>query len=194
MKKFQAFLKNSFSFLRISHNEKSMGPIIFQGIVDRVTFHNESNGWSVLKVSSFKDPGKLVTVLIHQEKVFPGATMEFHGDWVFHAKFGEQFKATNAIEKKPATTAAIEKYLGSGLIRGVGPPTAKKIVKFFKDETLSVFEHNIHKLLIIPGIASKKLKMITESWEEHKCIRDVMIFLQSHGLSTLYAVKIFKSY
>jgi len=171
-----------------------MGPIIFQGIVDRVTFHNESNGWSILKVSSFKDPGKLVTVLIHQEKVFPGATMEFHGDWVFHAKFGEQFRATNAIEKKPATTAAIEKYLGSGLIRGVGPPTAKKIVKFFKDETLTVFEHDIQKLLKIPGIASKKLKMITESWEEHKCIRDVMIFLQSHGLSTLYAVKIFKTY
>jgi exodeoxyribonuclease V alpha subunit len=194
MKKTLSCLINLFSFLRIFHNEKNMGPIIFQGIVDRVTFHNESNGWSVLKVSSFKDPGKLITVLIHQEKVFPGATMEFHGDWVFHAKFGEQFKATNAIEKKPATTAAIEKYLGSGLIKGVGPPTAKKIVKFFKDETLSIFENDIQKLLMIPGIASKKLKMITESWEEHKSIRDVMIFLQSHGLSTLYAVKIFKTY
>jgi exodeoxyribonuclease V alpha subunit len=164
------------------------------GIVDRITFHNEQSGWSVLKVLSFRDPGKIVTVLIHQEKVFAGATMEFRGHWTHHTKFGDQFKAIQAIEKKPATTAALEKYLGSGLIRGVGPPTAKRIVKYFKEETLTIFEENINELLNVPGIARKKLEMIKASWHEHRSIRDVMMFLQGHGLSTLYAVKIYRTY
>src|ERR1700730_2237544 len=80
------------------------------GIVERVTFHNEQNGWSVLKVTSFRDPARLTTVLIHQVKVFAGATMEFWGVYGHHAKFGEQFKAVRAVEKKPATAAALEKY------------------------------------------------------------------------------------
>lgn len=169
-------------------------PEKFVGIVDRITFHNEQNGWSVLKVQSFRDPGKIVTVLIHQEKVFAGSTMEFRGYWTHHNKFGDQFKAIQAIERKPATTASLEKYLGSGLIRGVGPPTAKRIVKYFNEETLRVFEENIDELLKVPGIARKKLETIKSSWNEHRAIRDVMIFLQGHGLSTLYAVKIYKTY
>ena len=94
------------------------------GIVERVTFHNEQTGWSVLKVTSFRDPARMTTVLIHQVKVFAGATMEFWGAWGHHPTHGEQFKAVRAVEKKPATAAALEKYLGSGLIRGVGPATA----------------------------------------------------------------------
>ena len=94
------------------------------GIVERITFHNPENGWTVLKVSPFREPGRLVTVLIHQVKVFAGATMEFQGAYSHHPKHGEQFKAVAAIEKKPATAAALEKYLGSGLIKGVGPAIA----------------------------------------------------------------------
>jgi exodeoxyribonuclease V alpha subunit len=164
------------------------------GIVERVTFHNEQNGWSILKLKSFRDPNKLTTVVIHQIKVFAGASMEFYGQWTHHPKHGEQFKATNAIETKPATAAALEKYLGSGLIKGVGPVTAKQIVKHFKAETLNVFENDIDLLLTIPGIAHKKLSDIKISWVEHKAIRDVMIFLQEYGISTLFAVKIFKFY
>ncbi len=164
------------------------------GIVERVTYHNEENGWSVLKVSSFKDPSKLSAVLIHQAKVFAGATMEFWGAWGHHPKHGEQFKAVKAIEKKPATSAALEKYLGSGLIKGVGPAIAKRIVSHFKDQTLDVFESKIDELMDVPGIAEKKLEQIKSSWEEHKAIRDVMIFLQGHGISTLFATKIFKEY
>lgn len=164
------------------------------GIVERVTFHNEQNGWTILKIKPFRGPNKLTTVVIHQIKVFAGASMEFTGMWTHHPKHGEQFKATSAIETKPATAAALEKYLGSGLIKGVGPVTAKMIVKHFKAETLNIFENNIDQLLTIPGIAHKKLSDIKISWIEHKAIRDVMIFLQEYGISTLFSVKIYKFY
>lgn len=164
------------------------------GIVERVTFHNEQNGWSVLKVTSFRDPARMTTVLIHQAKVFAGATMEFWGAWGHHPKHGEQFKAVRAVEKKPATAAALEKYLGSGLIRGVGPATAKRIVGYFNEKTLDVFENKIEDLMNVPGIAEKKLEQIKVSWEEHRAIRDVMIFLQGYGISTLFATKIYKTY
>jgi len=111
------------------------------GIVERVTFHNIENGWSVLKVSPFNEPNKLVTVLIHQAKVFAGSSMEFWGVWNHHPKHGEQFKSEKVIEKKPASSAALEKYLGSGLIKGVGPMTAGKIVKFFREQTLEIFKN-----------------------------------------------------
>ena len=173
-------------------NESRLERVV--GIVERVTFHNEQNGWSVLKVTSFKDPARLTTVLIHQAKVFAGATMEFWGEWGHHPKHGEQFKALKAIEKKPASAAALEKYLGSGLIRGVGPATAKRIVGHFKDKTLDIFESKINELMLVPGIAEKKLEQIKTSWEEHKSIRDVMIFLQGNGISTLFATKIYKTY
>ncbi len=164
------------------------------GIVERVTFHNEQNGWSVLKVTSFRDPARLTTVLIHQAQVFAGATMEFWGAWGHHPKHGEQFKAVRAIEKKPASAAALEKYLGSGLIRGVGPATARRIVSHFNEKTLEVFESHIEELMKVPGIAEKKLEQIKISWQEHRAIRDVMIFLQGYGISTLFATKIYKTY
>ena len=167
---------------------------LLSGIVERVTFHNPENGWSVLRVSPFNEPHKLATVVLHQAKIFAGSSMEFWGTWTNHPKHGEQFKAVKAIEKKPATSAALEKYLGSGLIKGVGPKTATKIVKFFKEQTLQVFEEQIDDLMKVPGIAEKKLLDIKNSWQEHKSIRDVMIFLQGHGISTLFAVKIYKMY
>jgi exodeoxyribonuclease V alpha subunit len=164
------------------------------GIVERITFHNTENGWSVLKVSPFNSPQTLVTVLIHQAEVFAGSSMEFLGVWNRHPKHGEQFKAQQAIEKKPASAAAMEKYLGSGLIKNVGPKTAAKIVRFFKEDTLRVFEEAADDLLKVPGIAQKKLTDIKNSWQEHKAIRDVMLFLQSYGISTLFAVKIYREY
>ncbi len=165
-----------------------------RGIVDRVTYHNPDNGWSVLRVTPFDNPHQQDTVIVHQTKVFAGATMEFQGSWIVHSKFGRQFKATKAFEKKPATTAALEKYLGSGLIRGVGPKTAKKIVKHFAEQTLEIFETQIGKLTEVPGIAQRKLETISSAWTEHRAIRKVMMFLQTHGISTLFAVRIYKEY
>ena len=164
------------------------------GIVNRVTYHNQSTGWSVLRVQPFNSSHQQETVTVHQTKVFAGATMEFIGAWTINSQYGRQFKATDAIEKKPATTAAIEKYLGSGMIKGVGPKTARRIVKYFQNDTLDIFENNIERLTEVPGIASKKLLMIEDAWIEHRAIRTVMMFLQCHGISTLFAVKIYKEY
>jgi exodeoxyribonuclease V alpha subunit len=165
-----------------------------RGIVDRVTYHNPESGWSVLRVLPFGSHRQQETVVVHQTRVFAGATMEFRGAWTTHPKFGRQFKATQAIEKKPATAAALEKYLGSGLIKGVGPKTARKIVGHFGEKTLQVFEERIDELTAVPGIAGRKLAMISEAWQEHKAVREVMMFLQAHGISTLFAVRIYKQY
>jgi exodeoxyribonuclease V alpha subunit len=127
------------------------------GIVSRVTYHNQSTGWSVLRVQAFNSSNQQETVTVHQTKVFAGATIEFQGAWTIDQKFGRQFKASSAVEKKPATTASIEKYLGSGLIKGVGPKTASKIVRYFKDKTLDIFDKDITRLIEVPGIAKKKL-------------------------------------
>ncbi|MCI5157875.1 MAG: recombinase RecD, partial [Candidatus Electrothrix sp. AUS1_2] len=108
--------------------------------------------------------------------------------------FGRQFKAEQATELKPASAGALEKYLGSGLIKGVGPKTAHKIVHHFGKDTLEVFEERIERLTEVPGIAEKKLTSISAAWQEHRAIRDVMLFLQSHGISTLFAVRIYKQY
>ena len=115
------------------------------GIVSKVTYHNQATGWSVLRVHPLNAPQQQDTVTVHQTKVFAGATMEFIGAWTIDSKYGRQFKAHQAIEKKPATTASIEKYLGSGLIKGVGPKTAKKIVTYFKQDTLNIFEFDINQ-------------------------------------------------
>lgn len=165
-----------------------------QGIVERVTYHDEASGWSVLKVSPFRGYGELITVTVHQTRVFAGSTMEFTGNWTHHPRFGRQFKARFATERKPASASALEKYLGSGLIKGVGPKTAQRIVRHFGAQTLTVFEKDIKRLTEVPGIAEKKLTMIQAAWLEHRAIRDVMIFLQSHGISTLFAVRIYKQY
>lgn len=164
------------------------------GIVQRVTYHNAESGWSVLKISPFNRPQELITVTVHQTKVFAGATIDFYGEWIQHSRYGTQFKAHRAIEKRPASITALEKYLGSGLIFGVGPKTAKKIVNTFKKDTLDIFENNIEKLTKVRGIAKTKLNQIKKAWTEHREIRNVMMFLQSYGISTLFAVKIFKKY
>ena len=164
------------------------------GIVQRVTYHNSENGWSVLRVSPLDKPYELKTVTVHQANVFAGATMEFEGEWVQHPKYGEQFKSSRTTERKPASASALEKYLGSGLIYGVGPKIARRIVKHFGKDTLEVFENNMERLKEVSGIAQTKLEQIEASWTEHREIRNVMLFLQEYGVSTLFAVKIFKTY
>lgn len=164
------------------------------GIVKRITFHSPETGWTVLKVAPFDRPGDEIPVTVYQSKVFAGATMAFYGNWSHHPKFGEQFKAIKVEELKPATANALEKYLGSGLIKGVGPTFAKRIVKHFGKDTLEVFDTDINRLMEVPGIARKKLKTIVSAWEEHRDIKDVMLFLQSYNISTLFAVKIYKTY
>jgi exodeoxyribonuclease V alpha subunit len=180
---------SNYSQLNSNNSEEKLS-----GIVKRVTFHSPQTGWSVLKITPFNNSFEEVAVTIYQSKVFAGASVDFYGSWVNNPKYGMQFKADKIVEKKPASVNALEKYLGSGLIKGVGPKTAKAIVKHFKNQTLEIFDKNIQKLTQVPGIAKQKLEMIQKGWLEHTEIKEVMMFLQSYGISTLFAVKIFKIY
>ncbi len=163
------------------------------GIVERITFENEENGFSVIKIKSrgFQD---LVTVVGNMASVNVGAVVKLQGDWKYDSKFGKQFNVHAYAETIPATVAGIEKYLGSGLIKGIGPVNAKRIVNKFKEDTIRIIEETPDKLIQVGGIGSKRVEMIKKAWQEQKEIKNVMLFLQSHGVSTSYAVKIYKTY
>jgi len=164
-----------------------------QGVVERLTYHSEESGYSVAR---FKAPRtrELITIVGSFSSIQAGQTLQLNGFWRDHPKFGPQFQVVQYRETKPATLTGIEKYLGSGLIKGVGPITAKRIVAHFGLETLDVIENQIERLIEVPGIARKRVKLIQTAWENQKAIKEVMLFLQGHGISTTYAVKIFKQY
>jgi exodeoxyribonuclease V alpha subunit len=164
-----------------------------QGIVERVTYHAEESGYTVAR---FKTPGSrdLVTIVGHFPAIQAGQTLRLSGSWREHPKFGPQFQVTQAQETKPATLTGMEKYLGSGLIKGIGPVTAKRIVAHFGLETLDIIEAHSARLIEVPGMAHKRVEMVTSAWAAQKAIKEVMVFLQGHGVSTTYAVKIFKQY
>jgi exodeoxyribonuclease V alpha subunit len=163
------------------------------GQIERITYCNEENGFTIarLKVFGQKD---LVTVVGNLMSPTPGAILKMKGEWSVHPKFGEQFKVVNYKTEVPATLYGIKKYLGSGLIKGIGPVMAGRIVKKFSKNTLDIIEHDIEKLVEVDGIGKKRVAMIKKAWEEQKEIRDVMLFLQTHGVSSGYAVKIFREY
>ncbi|HPU41784.1 MAG TPA: ATP-dependent RecD-like DNA helicase [Acetivibrio clariflavus] len=163
------------------------------GVVERITYVNEENGFCVIKIKShgFSD---LVTVVGNLAAVNVGSTLKLKGNWKFDSKYGRQFNAIDYQETVPATIAGIEKYLGSGLIKGIGPVYARRIVKHFKEDTLRVIEENPDALLEVEGIGQKRVDMIKKAWAEQKEIKNVMLFLQSNGVSTAYAVKIYKTY
>ncbi|BCL83233.1 ATP-dependent RecD-like DNA helicase [Ktedonobacteria bacterium brp13] len=164
-----------------------------QGIVERVTYHAEDLGYTIAR---FKTPGTrdLVTIAGHFPTIQAGQTLRLIGSWREHPKYGPQFQVTHAQEMKPATLTGIEKYLGSGLIKGIGPVTAKRIVAYFGLETLEIIETESARLIEVPGMAHKRVEMVTSAWAAQKAIKEVMVFLQGHGVSTTYAVKIFKQY
>jgi len=164
-----------------------------QGIVERVTYHAEDSGYTVarLKVSGEHD---LTTILGRFPDIHAGQTLRLTGYWRDHLKYGRQFQVMHAQETKPATLTGLEKYLGSGLIHGIGPVTARRIVAHFGLETLDIIEQSCSRLIEVPGIAQKRVAMIEKAWAAQKAIKEVMIFLQGHGISTTYAVKIYKRY
>jgi exodeoxyribonuclease V alpha subunit len=174
--------------------ESRSGVEKLSGTVERVTFHSAETGWSVLRVAPFGAPEKRVTVTLHQVQAFAGATMDFFGGWKQHPRYGEQFECRSAVLRKPATAAGLEKYLGSGLITGVGPRMARRIVKHFGDRSLEVLEGEVERLLEVRGIARRRLEQIAGAWREHRAIRDVVLFLQENGISTHFAVKIYRAY
>ncbi len=164
-----------------------------EGRIERITFFNEENGYTIakIKISGKKEPITAVGYLLSPS---PGEIIEMKGKWVKHPKYGNQFKITSYKTRVPATVYGIERYLSSGLVKGIGPIMAKRIVKRFGKETLNVIEENIEKLKQVEGIGEKRIDMIKKAWNEQREIRDLMIFLQEHGISPSYAPKIYKKY
>ncbi len=164
-----------------------------QGQIERITYTNEENGFTIARVKVVGRPD-LVCVVGNLIAPMPGEILSMQGEWTNHPKFGEQFKIVFYKSMVPATVAGIQKYLGSGLIKGIGPVMAKRIVKKFGKDTLDTIETDVEKLTSVEGIGEKRIAMIRKAWAEQKEIREVMIFLQSHGVSSGYATKIFKQY
>jgi exodeoxyribonuclease V alpha subunit len=163
------------------------------GSVERVTFHSEETGFCVLRVK-IKGRRDLVTVLGSAASVAPGEFFECTGLWHNDRVHGLQFKASQLKIVPPSTVEGIEKYLGSGMVKGIGPHFAKVLIKAFSEEVLSIIENKPELLMGLPGIGRKRLEMITGAWAEQKAIRGIMVFLQSHGIGTARAVRIYKTY
>lgn len=162
-------------------------------VVERITYQNPENGYSVLKCR-VKDYSDLVPVIGNMIDANVGSVLVCDGNWKVDAKYGRQFVAENWEETLPATVYGMEKYLGSGLIKGVGPKFAKKIVQKYGVDTFAVIEDNVEVLIEIEGIGKKRVQMIAESWERQKEVKNIMLFLQEHQVSTSYAAKIYKQY
>jgi len=164
-----------------------------EGVVERIVFANEENGYTVLRLQV---PGKRdwTTVVGNLPSVTCGETLRLSGHWAFHPQFGEQFKVKDYRSVVPATLHGIEKYLGSGLIKGIGPVLASRIVRAFGLKTLEVIDNEPRKLLQVEGIGELRLDWIVSAWQAQKEIREVMLFLQDQGISPAYSTKIYKFY
>lgn len=164
-----------------------------RGVVERITYQNPENGYTVLKCA-VKNYNDLVTVIGNLLDVNVGSVLLIDGNWKVDSKYGRQFVAESWEETLPATVFGIEKYLGSGLIKGVGPKFAKRIVGLFGTDTMDVIECDISRLKEVEGIGEKRIRQIHESWERQKEIKNVMLFLQDRGVSTSFAAKIYRQY
>lgn len=164
-----------------------------EGILERVSFINEESAWSVVKLVV---PGKaeLVTAVGNLLGVQPGESLRLSGRWTVDRKYGEQFKVDSYVAVKPATLVGIEKYLGSGLVRGIGKVIAARLVETFGLATLEIIDQQAERLSEVEGIGPIRQKRIATAWVEQRHIQDVMVFLQAHGVSTTYAVRVYKTY
>jgi exodeoxyribonuclease V alpha subunit len=163
------------------------------GEIERITFHNEENGYTIARMRVQGRKGT-VTIVGNLSNPNPGESLRLNGLWQTHSKYGEQFKILSYESLVPATVVGIERYLGSGLIKGIGPVMAKRLVEKFGTETLAIIEETVERLHEVEGIGEKRVGMIKSAWDEQKEIRDVMVFLQGHGVSPAYGVKIFRHY
>ncbi len=173
--------------------ENPSAPVVLTGLLERITHHNEETGFTIAKIQ-VKGRKDLITVIGHMLTPKPGEILEIKGGWSNHPKYGEQFRFSEYRTKTPATVQGIRKYLGSGLVKGIGPKMAERIVSRFGAETLEVIENRIESLAQVSGIGEKRIALIRQAWEDQKEIGEVMVFLQSHGVSPAFAAKIYKQY
>jgi len=163
------------------------------GVVERITYANEEKGYSIIKINchGYSD---LVTLVGNMASVNVGAVVAVSGSWTHNPKYGKQFNVASWEESIPATVVGIQRYLGSGLVKGIGPKFAKLIVEQFKENTIEVIENEPHKLLEVPKIGTKRVDLIKKAWTEQKEVKNIMIFLQEHGVSTAFGYRIYKVY
>lgn len=171
-----------------------------RGVVERITYHNEENGYTVAKLApesgqrAIFGADREIAIIGNMVGVNVGESVELTGRWTVHPEYGKQFAVEQMKPILPATVAGMEKYLGSGLIRGVGPVTARRIVKHFGIETLEIIEQRPERLVEVPGVGQKRAHTIVRAWAEQRAIKEVMLFLQSYGVSTSLATRIYKQY
>jgi exodeoxyribonuclease V alpha subunit len=166
---------------------------VLAGLVDRVTFHNSENGFCVLRVKA-RGQRDLITLVGHAAMISAGEFVQASGAWVNDGTHGVQFRASFLKATAPTTVEGIEKYLGSGMIRGIGPVYAKKLVRAFGETVFDVIEQEPARLREVTGIGPNRAQRIIAGWAEQKVIREIMLFLHSNGVGTSRAVRIYKTY
>jgi exodeoxyribonuclease V alpha subunit len=172
-------------------------PDSLTGSVERITYYNPETNYCVLRLTPEQLPlarDTLVTVVGNMPELQPGETVRLQGTWTTHPKHGRQFKAEIVHQVRPATAEGIKRYLGSGLIKGIGEVTARRIVDFFGEETLDILDRTPRRVMEVPGVGKYRAKLISTAWQEQQHIKDVMLFLQGHNIPTGLAVKIFNTY
>ncbi|MEU2260341.1 ATP-dependent RecD-like DNA helicase [Streptomyces sp. NPDC019645] len=167
---------------------------VLEGVLERITYANEENGYTVARVDTGRGSADLLTVVGSLLGAQPGESLRMQGRWGSHPQYGKQFTVENYTTVLPATVQGIRRYLGSGLIKGIGPRIAERIVDHFGADTLDVIEREPGRLVEVPGLGPKRTKLIGAAWEEQKAIKEVMVFLQGVGVSTSIAVRIYKKY
>ncbi|MFI1102593.1 ATP-dependent RecD-like DNA helicase [Streptomyces melanogenes] len=167
---------------------------VLEGVLERITYANEENGYTVARVDTGRGGGDLLTVVGSLLGAQPGESLRMEGRWGSHPQYGKQFTVENYTTILPATIQGIRRYLGSGLIKGIGPRIADRIVEHFGTDTLDIIEQQPKRLVEVPGLGPKRTKLIGAAWEEQKAIKEVMVFLQGVGVSTSIAVRIYKKY
>jgi exodeoxyribonuclease V alpha subunit len=172
---------------------------VLECVIERVTFHNADNGYSVVKVSQADAKTRaakedVITVLGSFTNPIVGESLRCHGQWIKHPQYGPQFRLERYETLRPATATAIEKYLGSGMVKGVGPVMAKRIVAKFGEKALDIIDKEPEKLTQVSGIGEKRITLISEAWKQQREIQEIMRFLLGHGVSPTYAVKIYRQY
>ncbi|MFG2665594.1 ATP-dependent RecD-like DNA helicase [Streptomyces sp. NPDC048387] len=167
---------------------------VVEGVLERITYANEESGYTVARVDTGRGAGDLLTVVGSLLGAQPGESLRMEGRWGSHPQYGRQFSVENYSTILPATIQGIRRYLGSGLIKGIGPRIADRIVEHFGLDTLDVIEAEPKRLIEVPGLGPKRTKLICAAWEEQKAIKEVMVFLQGVGVSTSIAVRIYKKY
>src|SRR5947208_7424086 len=182
------------SSLPVADAARPASGAVLEAVLERITYANEETGYTIARVATDRSGSDLLTVVGSLLGVQPGESLRLVGRWGSHPRYGRQFEVHSFTTVLPATIQGIERYLGSGLIKGIGPKMAARIVEHFGADTLRVIEEEPGRLVEVPGLGPKRTRMIGVAWEEQKAIKEVMVFLQGVGVSTSLAVRIYKKY